>query len=109
MRHLVDNAITLEICPTSNVCTRSVPSLAEHPLPVLVAAGVPVTINSDDPPMFSTTLNREYAIAADLLDLDEAGVSDLARAAVEASFLDEAGKRTLLAEITTYTLSRVAT
>jgi len=109
MRHLVDNAITLEICPTSNVCTRSVPSLAEHPLPVLVAAGVPVTINSDDPPMFSTTLNREYAIAADLLDLDEAGVSDLARAAVEASFLDDAGKRTLLAEITTYTLSRVAT
>jgi len=109
MQHLVDNAITLEICPTSNVCTRSVPSLAEHPLPVLVAAGVPVTINSDDPPMFSTTLNREYAIAADLLDLDEAGVSDLARAAVEASFLDEAGKRTLLAEITTYTLSRVAT
>ena len=109
MQHLVDNAITLEICPTSNVCTRSVPSLAEHPLPVLVAAGVPVTINSDDPPMFSTSLNREYAIAADLLDLDEAGVSDLARAAVEASFLDEAGKRTLLAEITTYTLSRVAT
>ena len=50
--------IPLEICPTSNVRTRAVPSLAEHPLPALVAAGVPVTINSDDPPMFGTTLER---------------------------------------------------
>ena len=41
-------------------------------------AGVVVTVNSDDPPMFGTTLNREYEIAAGLLDLDEAGVADLA-------------------------------
>ena len=45
-----------------------------------------VTVNTDDPPMFGTTLNQEYAIAADLLDLDEAGLADLARAAVRASF-----------------------
>ena len=45
-----------------------------------------VTINSDDPPMFSTTLNREYEIAADLLGLDEQGIADLARAAVDASY-----------------------
>ena len=44
-----------------------------------VDAGVTVTINSDDPPMFGTTLNQEYAVAADLLDLDEAGLADLAR------------------------------
>jgi aminodeoxyfutalosine deaminase len=90
------------VCPTSNVRTRSVPSLAEHPLPALVAAGVPVTINSDDPPMFATTLNNEYAVAAQLLALDAAGVADLARAAVRASFRDEAGKAALLAEIDDY-------
>jgi adenosine deaminase len=101
MRHLAEHGIPLEVCPTSNVCTRSVPSLAEHPLPTLVAAGVPVTINSDDPPMFSTTLNNEYAVAATLLGLDTAGVADLARAAVHASFLDASGKRALLAEIDT--------
>ena len=44
-----------------------------------VEAGVVVTINSDDPPMFGTTLNQEYEIAADLLGLDERGVADLAR------------------------------
>src|SRR4051794_23592136 len=90
--HLREHEIPLEVCPTSNVCTKSVPSLTEHPLPQLVAAGVPVTINSDDPPMFSTTLNAEYAIAAELLGLDAAGVADLARAAVRASFLGETGK-----------------
>jgi adenosine deaminase/aminodeoxyfutalosine deaminase len=102
LQHLSEHAIPLEVCPTSNVCTRSVPSLAEHPLPQLVAAGVPVTINSDDPPMFSTTLNAEYAVAADLLGLDAAGVADLARTAVQASFLDGSGKDLLLAEIDDY-------
>ncbi|TAM93322.1 MAG: adenosine deaminase, partial [Jatrophihabitans sp.] len=52
---LRDRGIALEVCPTSNVRTRSVPSLAAHPLAALVAAGVTVTINSDDPPMFATT------------------------------------------------------
>jgi adenosine deaminase len=102
LARLRDDGIALEICPTSNVCTRSVPSLAHHPLPALVEAGVTVTINSDDPPMFSTTLNNEYAVAADLLELDESGVADLARAGVRVSFLDDIGKAALLAEIDEY-------
>jgi adenosine deaminase len=102
LEHLRERQIPLEVCPTSNVRTRSVPSLAEHPLAVLVGAGVPVTINSDDPPMFSTTLDSEYAVAADLLGLDAAGVAELARAAVRASFLDPAGQQRLLAEIDAY-------
>lgn len=105
LEHLAERQIPLEVCPTSNVCTRSVPSLAEHPLPALVAAGVPVTINSDDPPMFSTTLDHEYAVAAQLLGLDEAGVAELARSAVRASFLDEPGQRVLLDEIDAYVAS----
>jgi len=103
LEHLHDAQIPLEVCPTSNVCTRSVASLAEHPLPALVGAGVPVSINSDDPPMFSTTLNREYAVAAQLLDLDAAGVAELSRAAVRASFLDGPGKAMLIGEIDAYT------
>ncbi|WP_211592126.1 adenosine deaminase [Microbispora sp. H10836] len=102
LEHLAEHEITLEVCPTSNVCTGAVPSLAEHPLPALVAAGVPVTVNTDDPPMFGTDLNREYAVAAELLSLDEKGVTDLARAAVEASFLGAEGKSALLAEIDAY-------
>src|SRR3954452_2874118 len=100
--YLAECRIPLEVCPTSNVRTRSVPSLAEHPLPRLVAAGVPVTINSDDPPMFATTLNREYEIAAELLGLDRGGVAELAGAGVRASFLDAPGQRKLLDEIDAY-------
>ena len=100
--YLSAHRIPLEVCPTSNVRTRSVPSLERHPLPALVAAGVPVTINSDDPPMFATTLNREYELAAELLDLDESGITDLARAAVRASFLDAEGQGLLLREIDQY-------
>jgi len=102
MAYLADNQVPLEVCPTSNVRTRAVPSLDEHPLPALVAAGVPVTINSDDPPMFGTTLEEEYAVAARLLGLDQAGVAELARAAVRASFLPAGGRSALLAEIDGY-------
>ncbi len=102
MAHLAEHQITLEVCPTSNVRTRSVASLDEHPLPTLVAAGVPVTINSDDPPMFGTTLEEEYAVAARLLDLDESGVADLARSAVRAAFLPRGDRDRILAEIDGY-------
>ncbi|ALX06113.1 adenosine deaminase [Aeromicrobium erythreum] len=99
MALLAERGIVLEVCPTSNVCTRSTPSLDEHPLPTLVAAGVPVTINSDDPPMFGTTLTREYAVAADLLSLDRPGVVDLARSAIDASFAPDAVKTSIRAEL----------
>src|SRR4029453_6235361 len=91
MAPLAEHGIPLEVCPTSNVRTRAGADLAGHPLPALVAAGVPVTINSDDPPMFGTTIEQEYAVAARLLNLDEAGVAALAKAAVEASFLPADG------------------
>ncbi|HEX2904908.1 MAG TPA: adenosine deaminase [Jatrophihabitans sp.] len=97
--YLRDNRIAMEVCPTSNVATRAVPSLAEHPLPQMLAAGLLVTINSDDPPMFSTSLNQEYAIAARLAGLDRAGLVGLARNAVEASFAPDEVRRRLLAEL----------
>ena len=99
LAHLAEHRIPLEVCPSSNVATRAVATLEEHPLPAFRDAGVVVTINSDDPPMFGTTLNREYEIAADLLDLDEAGVAELSRAAVRASYAPDAVKQRLLAEI----------
>jgi aminodeoxyfutalosine deaminase len=73
---LAGRGIVLDVCPVSNVCTRAVPSLAEHPLPRLVEAGIACSISTDDPAMFGTDLTREYEAAASL------GVD--ARAAFEA-------------------------
>ncbi|MEU6240418.1 adenosine deaminase [Streptomyces sp. NPDC047024] len=103
LAHLAEHRIALEVCPTSNIATRAVRTLEEHPIKRFVDAGVLVTVNSDDPPMFGTDLNNEYAVAARLLDLDERGVAELAKNAVEASFLDPAGKARIAAEIDTYT------
>jgi aminodeoxyfutalosine deaminase len=102
LAHLSRQGIVLEVCPTSNIATRAVETLDVHPLRTFVEAGVPVTINSDDPPMFGTTLNDEYAVAADLLDLDEAGVAGLAHTAVAASYAPDAVKERLHAEIDGY-------
>ncbi|MDI3388365.1 adenosine deaminase [Streptomyces sp. B-S-A8] len=108
LRHLAEHRIPLEVCPTSNIATRAVLDLDEHPVRQMVAAGVLVTINSDDPPMFGTDLNSEYGVAARLLDLDERGLAELARNAVTASFLDDSGKAKLTAEIDTYTANWLA-
>ncbi|MCM1970149.1 MULTISPECIES: adenosine deaminase [unclassified Streptomyces] len=108
LAYLAEHRIALEVCPTSNIATRAVATLDEHPIKEMVAAGVLVTINSDDPPMFGSDLNNEYAVAARLLDLDERGLAQLAKNAVEASFLDPAGKAKLTAEIDTYTSAWLA-
>jgi aminodeoxyfutalosine deaminase len=102
LAHLAETGIPLEVCPSSNIATRAVPTLAEHPLATFRDAGVAFSISSDDPPMFGTSLTQEYAVAADLLGLDEAGVADLARAAVRQSFAPEDLKTRLLGEVDAY-------
>ncbi|WP_329564452.1 adenosine deaminase [Kitasatospora sp. NBC_01266] len=97
--YLGEHRIPLEVCPTSNLATRVVERIEEHPIKRFVDAGLLVTVNSDDPPMFGTDLNSEYRVAAELLELDEAGVAALAKNAVEASFLDQAGKARIAGEI----------
>ena len=101
--YLAEHHIPVEVSPTSNIATRAVATFAEHPLRQMVEAGVPVSINSDDPPMFSTTLTAEYGVAAALLELDEAGVADLALAAVDHSFAPAEIKTSIRDEIRSYT------
>ncbi|MFQ5611180.1 MAG: adenosine deaminase [Anaerolineae bacterium] len=79
--------IPLEVCPTSNVCLKVVPDLAQHPLPRLLDAGLYVTVNSDDPPMFNTTLTNEYLAVADAFGFGVEVVEELVLNAVRASLL----------------------
>jgi aminodeoxyfutalosine deaminase len=97
--HLRETRLPLEVCPTSNVCRGQIPDIAAHPLPRLLEEGLFVTLNSDDPPMFGTTLGDEYRAAARTFGLDTRELAGLARNAVTASFLDEPGRRAILAEI----------
>jgi aminodeoxyfutalosine deaminase len=97
--YLRERQLPVDVSLTSNVRTRQVASLAEHPLPRMLAEGLYVTVNSDDPPMFGTTLSNEYLAAASELGFTMAQLAALAGNAVRASFLEEAAKEALTAEI----------
>jgi adenosine deaminase len=92
VRELRSNGVVLEVCPSSNVCLTPIPDLASHPIGEMVAMGLAVTINSDDPPMFNTTLSDEYARCSEAFGWVEEDLRGFARTAAEASLCsDRAG------------------
>lgn len=99
MERLVREQVPLEVCPSSNVTLQIVRDLAAHPLPRLLEAGANVTISSDDPPFFTTTLTDELAHAADLCGLSRAALVALQRRAARAAFLPGARSAELVGTI----------
>jgi aminodeoxyfutalosine deaminase len=91
MREIADRGIVLDVCPTSNVRTGVVSSLAEHPLPGLLAAGVQCTVNTDDPAMFGCDLGGEHVVAVGLGAVPE----DCYRAGVHGALCDDATRAEL--------------
>ncbi len=85
--------VLLELCPTSNWITASVPTLEAHPLPHLARAGVPVSINSDDPHLFGIDLVHEYELCARLYGFGLEDFRSINRAAAAHSFLPEERRR----------------
>lgn len=81
MRRLRAERIPLEVCITSNVRTGAVPSLAAHPVRRLFDAGVPITLNTDDPGVFETDLRQEFALARDVFGFSENELAGIAEAA----------------------------
>jgi adenosine deaminase len=98
---LARRGTVLEVCPTSNVALGVFASYAEHPFPALRAAGVALTLGSDDPPYFGASVAGEYEVARRHFGLDDAALVELTRTAVEASFAEPALRarlRALLAD-----------
>ncbi len=81
------DGITLEVCPTSNVCLGGFPSLAEHPIQQLLDEGIAVTLNSDDPPMFNTSLTQEWIRCSETFGWNHETANKLFENAVRAAFL----------------------
>ena len=86
---LAARGIVLECCPTSNVVLGVYPSYDSHPLPELRAAGVRVTLGSDDPPYFGATIEGEYDVCAERMGFSEDDLRDITRTAIDAAFCDE--------------------
>ncbi|MDQ4131085.1 MAG: adenosine deaminase [Actinomycetota bacterium] len=96
---LASERVPLEVCPSSNVRLGLVPTLEEHPFAELWRTGVNVTVNSDDPAFFATSLADELAHVARLADLDRSDLAELQRRAARAAFAPADLRRRLLAAI----------
>ena len=96
VRELAERGTVLEVCPTSNVVLGLYPDLASHPLPALRAAGVPVTLGSDDPPYWGASVGGEYAVAAGTFGLGDEELRAITRTALNAAFVEEDVRQRLL-------------
>lgn len=99
VKRIADSGIVLECCPGSNVALGVFPGFDGHPFPALRAAGCKVTLNSDDPPYFHTSLKREYDIAAGDFGMDDKALAGITRTAIEAAFVDKKTRAALLARL----------
>lgn len=91
--------ITLECCPTSNIVLKVYENYQVHPLRKLYDKGIKVTLNSDDPPLFKTTVGHEYDVAQKHFGFSDGELLELSRNAIHASFADEKLKQELLDKI----------
>lgn len=96
---LVDQEIVLETCPGSNVFLGVYPDLASHPIQKLRELGVKVTISTDDPPFFRTSMNKEYKDLVEVFDWTQSDFIELNKVALEAAFCDDETKTELLTKL----------
>jgi adenosine deaminase len=99
LERLAETGVCLDVCPTSNVALDVIPSLADHPLPELLRAGVRCSINADDPTLFGPGIADEYDLARQRIGLDDDDLAACARSAIEASAAPPALKVTALAGV----------
>lgn len=99
---LAERGIPLEVCPTSNVQTSTVPDYQSHPLPALLARGLAVTLNTDDPSISGIDLAHEYRIAQEELGLGEEDLRKMQENAVAAAFLSPEERDDLLGVLPPY-------
>jgi adenosine deaminase len=91
-----EKGIVLELCPGSNIALGLYPGWRKHPIRELYDRGVKVTISTDDPPFFHTTMAREYDRLAEAFDWDEDVFRQIARTSLDAAFCDADARARIL-------------
>ena len=99
---LAEEQVPLTVCPLSNVRLKGVPSIAEHPLPELLEAGLLVSIHSDDPAYFGGYVDDNFRAIAEQFSLDAEDLAQLAKNSFTSSFIDQRRRQELLAAVDTW-------
>ncbi len=102
VEHLISEQIPVEMCPISNVRTSSVPSLDEHPIYDFYKSGMLVSINTDDPKMFNTTMEKEYISLIETFNLDLSDIYNLVQNSIKSAWCSESLKNVLSKELSFY-------
>jgi adenosine deaminase len=108
VERLVAAQTPLTVCPLSNVKLRVVENMALHPIKEMLAAGLFVTVNSDDPPYFGGYVNENFRAIQEALDFTDEDLAQLARNSFQASFLDPEEKAAHITAIDAYMNGRTA-
>lgn len=106
VKRLVDEEIVLEVCPGSNIALGVYEVLRFHPLNMLRRKGVKITLNSDDPPFFGTTLGKEYSSVSETFGWSPEDQLAVSRTAIKAAFCDETTRKRLLVRLDSATNGR---
>ena len=93
---IAERGIVLELCPGSNVALGIYPTVRAHPIGEMHRRGVRVTVSTDDPPFFHTTMEREYQMLHDAFDWDDGVFAQIARTSLDAAFCDTDTKARIL-------------
>jgi adenosine deaminase len=96
MKYLARNKIPIELCPLSNLRTRVIDSIEDHPVKTFIELGIPVSINTDDPKMFGNSLAGEYQNLKDSFNFSEAAIQNIIIDSIQTTWLDDNEKEILI-------------
>lgn len=108
VQRLVEEQMPLTVCPLSNIRLRAVDTMADHPLPQMLEKGLKVSVHSDDPAYFGGYMDANFASLMESFNFSTEQLATLASNSFESTFLDEASKQVLLAEVQAWVQQQTA-
>jgi adenosine deaminase len=96
LRQVVDSDVVIEVCPVSNLCTKRIQCIEDHPANRFVDSGVPIVVGSDDPMLFRTTLSEQYAVLESKVNLSTSQLVEACKRGFEIACIDSGEKEELL-------------
>ena len=96
LKYLADNRIPVEVCPLSNLRTKVIASMNEHPVKTFIDLGIPVSINTDDPKMFNNSLNEEYQSLKDSFNYSDKDIYNIIINSIHTTWLEQNEKENLI-------------
>jgi adenosine deaminase len=98
LKYLADYKIPIEVCPISNLRTKVIKTMKDHPIKTFIDLGIPVSINTDDPKMFNNSLSEEYQLLKETFNYSRGDINNIIINSIHTTCLDKKDKENLIIE-----------